>query len=419
MRKMVLFVLILMLSFTVYAGGAQESQDQATSQPESNEITVVYLFDPPWYDQAAEFTEKTGIKVNYVEVTFPELRQRSLTSFLSQETRFDVIHVRGDWVAEFADKGFLEPIEKYLSAEDLAVYTESSLDNLKWKGELYGLPRYYWLWQFYYNQEILDEAGIEEVPTTWDELIATTPKIKAIGKQPLLTGLAQNNMASFIYILMVEEGGSILDGNGMSAVNSAAGIRAFTTLKELYDSGTLVPAALEMNGTGPATDLFVQGNHAFLLSTPHTYPMAQDATRSNVVGKVGVGVIPFGSLGTSAAWNESAGVGIPYNSQNKEQAIEFLKFVTSPEQQKTIAMKIGRIPTFDSVLNDPEVLAEYPHFASVAKQIQYPNGMLVSPYAREIADAVGATALRILYGQVSVEAGLESLEKEINNIATQ
>lgn len=416
--KKVLFLVavLLLLAGSIIAKGTNEKSDVVAEK--SNEITVVYLFDPPWYEQAAEFTKQTGIKVNYVEVTFPELRQRSLTSFLSQETRFDVIHLRSDWVAEFAEKGFLEPISQYIAPEVLDGYSKSSLENLSWKGELYGLPRYYWLWQLYYNKEVLQKAGIENIPENWNDLINLTPTIKKTGAEVLLGGLQRYNLASMVYILVRGEGGNVLNEEGKAAINSPEGIKALETLKKLYDTGTLSRTALEMDGTGPATDLFMQGGYAFLLSTPHTYPMAQDSSRSKLVDKVGVGLIPSGSV-SSAAWNEPAGVGIPYNSRNKEDAAKFLQFVTSAEQQKTIALKLGRIPTREEVLKDPDILAKYPHFASIEKQIAYPNGIIKSAYAQEILDAISETALKILYNQVSIESGLASLEKEINTIAEQ
>lgn len=355
------------------------------------------------------------MNIDYIEVPFSDLRQRELASFLSSDTRFDVIHVRTDWVAEFAEKGFLEPLGGYLESDTLDGFQKDSLENLSWKGELYGLPRYYWLWQCYYNTEILDQAGISDIPATWDELIAVNEKITATGNETLLTGVSKDILPSLVYILMKEEGGDILNADGSSAINSEAGVRAYATLKKLYDTGTLSPVSLELYGTGPATDLFVQGGYAFLLSTPHTYPMAQDPERSKVVGKVGVGLMPRGSV-TSASWNETAGVAIPYNSKHKDLAFEFLKYVTSAEQQKFIAMSLGRIPTRPEVLEDPEVQNQFPHFSSIEKQVQYTNGMIKSPHAREIIDVVSDYTFLVLDDQISIDDALAAMETEINTI---
>lgn len=62
MRKRIVLVLLLVLTA---AGGLFAQGDKETSV-EEKEITVLYLFDKPWYEQAESFTEKTGIKVNYI-----------------------------------------------------------------------------------------------------------------------------------------------------------------------------------------------------------------------------------------------------------------------------------------------------------------------------------------------------------------
>ena len=419
MKKTLLIFLVAMIALSaVFAGGSSESSAAAPAAEKKNEITVVYLDEKPWHDQADEFTAATGIKVNYINVPFPELRQRSLTSFLSQDSHFDVIHLRSDYVYEFASKEFLEPLDDLLTAEEKAAYNKTSLDNLSFGGHLYGLPRYYWLWQFNYNTQILKEAGVEKIPETWDELIAITPQIKAAGHEVMIAGLDDEIITYMFYVLLNCEGTTLIDEKGMPVCNNEAGARALDTLKRLVDSEAISKHSFEIHGSNPASDMFCQGDFAFCFASPATYSLAMNPASSRIVGMVETAVVPKGSVG-SASWNEPAGLGIPYNAPNKEGAIEYIKFCTTPEQQKKVAMQICRVSTHPEVNSDPEILAKYPQFSSINDQLEYPSGIVNSIHAMEVLDTTAELLHKHLDGTLNTADTLKAIEKALTEIAQQ
>ncbi|MBV7336749.1 hypothetical protein KFU94_52665 [Chloroflexi bacterium TSY] len=89
--------------------------------------------------------------------------------------------------------------------------------------------------------------------------------------------------------------------------------------------------------------------------------MAEDATRSQVVGKVGValpptapGVMEDATIGTGyLGYYDGAAFGIPIGSQNQEAALLWLQYLTQPSLQADWAVESGRVvhlATFDDPL---------------------------------------------------------------------
>jgi raffinose/stachyose/melibiose transport system substrate-binding protein len=83
------------------------------------------------------------------------------------------------------DGGFVAPLDR-TDFEGLG-YLPGALDTNTYGGKLYGIPVSADCWVIYYNKRLFKAAGIEDVPTTLDELYALIPKLKARGIIPMTT----------------------------------------------------------------------------------------------------------------------------------------------------------------------------------------------------------------------------------------
>lgn len=378
------------------------------------EITVLYIFDQPWKDQAARFTEKTGIKVNYIDVPFPKLRDVMVVAFAAGSSEYDVIHVHDQWLREFAENGWLTPLDEFLGPEFWAGFPANAVEAMTVNGHIYGIPRYFWLWQFYYNKRMLQEAGYDSPPTTWEELAKMAQDLTGNGRWGYVEPWGPTFAAVPFIIHLRAEGGEFWDyERNRPLFNSDAGVRALQFMVDLYQKYKVVPdVAFELNGTGPMAELFVAGTVAMCMNTPHTYPMAENPTLSKIVGEVGVALIP-GSVLRSATFCETGAVAIPWFSRNKQAALEYCKFVTSVEEQITIALELGRIPTRPEALMHPAVIAEYPHFALALEQLKYPSRMDAEPHAVEIREILSAEIQAAIKGQKSAAQALADAEQAV------
>lgn len=363
-----------------------------------------------WEDQGAEFTQKTGIEFKYESIPFPQLHDKYLASFMSGGKEYDVVHVRDDYVAEWGPKGFLEPLDARLTDALKNEQLSTAFGYLTNSGKLYGMPRYLWLWQFYYNTELLEKGGIKAPPATWAEFRDMAKKLTKPPVYGAIFTLGSTLSVNTFTMRLRAEGGEFMKGD-KPTFNSPEGVAALTDLVNIIKDGSVDPASFEFTSTTPMIDVFVQGRAAMSTCTPPMLSTAADPAKSQVVGKVGVSLLP-GSKLKSGGYSELGGIAITSTCADKDAAWEFVKFVTGTEQQKKMALAIGRIPTIPALLNDAEVQKKYAAAALAAEQMKYPAGMaIVVPQQAEINTAVANELVSALRGQKAVEAALSDAEK--------
>ncbi len=87
--------------------------------------------------------------------------------------------------------------------------------------------------------DILEQAGVEGIPATFDELLSAAEKIRAAGimEHPLVMNMKSgwNIGESFNLIFMANDGEFFEPGTAMPTVNSEAGIATLNTLKALVE----------------------------------------------------------------------------------------------------------------------------------------------------------------------------------------
>jgi multiple sugar transport system substrate-binding protein len=383
---------------------------RATARAAARHLTMAYDAVQFWQDQAKEFTEKTGIPFTYEAVPFPQLHDKYLASFMSGGHEYDLVHVRDDYVAEWAPKGWLDALDARITPAMTQQNFPGAFGYLSSGGKVYGVPRYIWLWQFYYNVELFEKAGIKDPPRTWDEVRAMARKLTKPPQYGFIAPLGGFLSVNIYTIRLRAEGGDLMKA-GKPAFNTPEGVRALQSLVDLVKDGSVEPSSFELPTTTEMTDVLTQGRVAMAASTPPTLAMASDATKSKVVGKIAVALIP-GSKLRSAGLSELGAVGITNTSEDKDAAWEYVKFVTSMEQQKKMALAIGRIPTYPALLRDPDVQRRYPAAALAAEQMKYPMGMpVVVPQQAEVNTVIANELVAALRGKKPVERALEDAER--------
>ena len=153
--------------------------------------TIHVLFNEHTYSAAViekipEFTEKTGITVEYSTTPESNYFDKVNTSLSSRSGDTDVFMTGAYQVWEYAPAGYLEDLDPYINdpTKTAADYNyddfiQGAVDGLRWdmvsghavgEGPQWALPMGWELNNLAYNKRIFEEKGIE-VPTTTDELM--------------------------------------------------------------------------------------------------------------------------------------------------------------------------------------------------------------------------------------------------------
>ena len=90
----------------------------------------------------------------------------------------------------------------------------------------------------FYRKDILEQAGVEGIPSTYSEVIAAAEKIRAAGimEHPIVMNMIDWNMGETFNTMYLGHGGSHFKaGSAESAVNSPEGLATLNTLAQMVE----------------------------------------------------------------------------------------------------------------------------------------------------------------------------------------
>ncbi len=197
------------------------------------------------------FERATGLKVNYENFPWAQYRTSVVTRLVGNAP-MDVLWVSDAWLPEFAEAGWLATID---DVPELMKYNADAAQfctqSMVYKGKQYGLAYYGDHMSFIYNTEILQKAGITTPPTTWEEVVQQSLKIKQSGgpEFPMLMALGIDTwLIEFMSALVFAHGGRFVDASG-NAIMADAGrgvVEAATWVREAIHTHKIVsPGAVE------------------------------------------------------------------------------------------------------------------------------------------------------------------------------
>ncbi|GGM03486.1 sugar ABC transporter substrate-binding protein [Nakamurella endophytica] len=139
----------------------------------------------------ANFTAKTGIKVNYTVLPEGDMRDKASLEFKNQSGQYDVatlsnfeipIYAGNDWMADLTE--YAKNDAGFNQADIFPAFTNS----LTVDGKLYGEPFYGESSFLMYRKDVLQSKGITLKDTpTWDEVADAAAKVD--GAQPGMKGI--------------------------------------------------------------------------------------------------------------------------------------------------------------------------------------------------------------------------------------
>jgi trehalose/maltose transport system substrate-binding protein len=217
----------------------------------------------------------------------------------------------------------------------------------------------------YYRTDLLEQYGYDGPPTTWDELEEMAQTVQEgerdegndafvgfVWQGSAYEGLTCN-MLEWIYThdggTMITDGEITLDNpDATAAMERAAGW-----------VGTISPEGVVSYQEEDARNVFQGGNAMFMRNWPYAYAAGQ-ADESQIQGLFDVAPLPTSGGGETAGTVGGWQLAVSAYSENPEAAIEFIRYVTSPEMQIWRA-KVGTyVPTIPEVSQDEEVLEVMP-----------------------------------------------------------
>lgn len=419
-KKLVSMLLCAAMAATLTAGcgsdSSGESGEKSSSSSESKEITFMA---PDWANPGdellAEFTEETGISVIFNEVSWDDIRDKVSIAASGGEAAADVIEVDWSWVGEMNSAGWLEPIEMTdEDKEDMPTLETFTID-----GEILAVPYANDYRIAYYNKEHFEQAGITEVPETWDEVYDALKKIKEAGivEYPYTMPMNADESATTSMMWMAfSRSGQVF--NDDDTLNEEAVMDALTFENQLVQDGFVDPASISFNGMDCYRKI-TSGEASFMVGPTKFVGISNDPEQCSEIGNI-VPILLPGTDGTSPqtmALPEA--VGITSFSENKEAAQEFVKWYSSADVQKRMYAVNSSIPTRNSVLAEMVEDGTFENAGAMLDEADliksvFPNG--VPSYYSEMSNTMYNNINQMVLGEQTPQEAFDAMNAKVNEL---
>ncbi|MEU3652770.1 extracellular solute-binding protein [Streptomyces sp. NPDC032161] len=352
---------------------------------------------------AEDFTkEHPKVRVNYVNVPFGEAQNKFKNAAQSGSGAPDVIRSEVAWTPEFADLGYLAPLDGTPALNKPDDFLKQAAASTKYKDKTYAVPQVIDSMGVFYNKKIFKEAGVE-VPKTVDELKSVAKKIKdKTGKTGMyLRGDDAYWFLSFLY----GEGGDMVDaGNNTVTIDNAQGVKAMKVVKDLVDSGAAKTDATD--GWENMQASFKDGKVAMIINGPwavaDTYAGKEFKDKTNL----GVAPVPAGSVAQGAPQG-GHNLAVYAGSKNLDASYAFVEYMTSAETQAKVTKELSLLPTRTSAYGmkdvvDNEIVGFFKPVVETAVERPWipETGSLFAPLVTEYT--------KVLTGQTTPEKGVKT-----------
>lgn len=324
-------------------------------------VTVWHYFSDP--NQVAlmdaykdKFESESDATVENVYVPYDQMNSK-LVSAAGAGTGPDVVVFNGADAATLALGGVLAPIDdQWADFADADQFPDSVLHSVD--DQLYAVQGYVNLLGLWYNQDILDEIGVEP-PTTMDELGDAMAAAKDAGYGGItLSGLPQSQGEWQAYPWITDAG---FDYENLDADALASG---FERVRGWVDNGWLTQEAVTWDQTVPFQQ-FAAGKVAFAQNGNWQIGTAE----SDADFAYGVTPLPLGDTGQVYLGGEGEGIGA--HADDPELAWEYLQSTYLDAKGQELA---------------PDLVGSIPSRADTAQADVVTSNELLDPFARTIAD---------------------------------
>ena len=307
-------------------------------------------------DSGANFEKlvaDSGIDVDVVAIPWDAIDEK-LTTAVASGNGPDILQIGLSKLATFAEAGALLPLDDLIADHpDLApenfpagVSGTSTAVN----GEIVSIPWTSDTRVLFTRTDILAENGIDAPPATWDELRADAKILAARGEGQYGYYIPQWD-APLPIEMTWSMGGEVIDADGNVNFDTPEFQKAVDLYTGLYADGS-VPT----NSDFDQTQGFISGIAPMLVSGPYLANGVASAA-PELDGKWQASPLPAGDGGSISLFAGS-NLGIWHNSDQVDQSLALLDYISQPEQQLAWYKLTGELPTVNAALSDATLNAD-------------------------------------------------------------
>jgi multiple sugar transport system substrate-binding protein len=359
------------------------------------------------------------VEIEIQSVPFDEYLKRILISHTAGVIS-DIYVLYSLWGVQLVDSGILDQVPKDISDKVRSDFVKAAVDGATIDKAIWGVPVEVANYALVYNKKLLREAGFNEPPKTWDELVAMAPKLTKRNPDgtvaqygfAFLSGWDSAVVHPFLALLYSNGGKPFKDDFTECLLTSKEAIEALEAELKLFKNGATDPAA--------SVWTFPTGNVAMMIMAPWYETALKLGFKDEYEATVGVAPMPYLKKPATAGYTWF--VAVDNASKNKKAAWDFIRWMTLQDaggftrMGELMAKNIGSIPPnkqdiafFKAELNDLYTSVFVKELENTYQEPNVAQGQEIKTILmREIVEAWN--------GRKTAEQALSDAKKQIDKI---
>lgn len=359
MKKLIALLLSLMMCLGLFTGcGGDDTtvtdgtanndastEDTATdaggeSTGEAQEVELWYYWETEGHQIALQGAiddynaSQSDYSVVAKYVPFADFKKQLSIGAVASELP-DMVIIDSPDHASYASMGIFADLTDKV---DVSAYYEGPVASCTYDGKLYGVPFGVNCLALFYNEDMLNDAGLD-VPTTWSELQSAAAALSDGTRYGFAFSSLQNEEGTFNFMPYVWSAGA-----DYTNFNSDEGVEALTFAQELISSGAMSKECINWT-QGDVMNQFISGNVAMMVNGCWQIP----TMRSEVPDmNWGVSLIPMADNGAYASTIGGENFAV-VEGGNVDGAISFLNYMMDETVMTDLLASFGYIAGIDAI----------------------------------------------------------------------
>ncbi|MED2972809.1 extracellular solute-binding protein [Fictibacillus sp. B-59209] len=377
---------------------------------------------------------KANIKLSPISASEGDYFAKVALMLKSDQSAPDIVTEDTFMVNSDASAGYLEPLDDKLKGwDEWNQYIDNVKNGVKAQdGKTYGVPFNTDSRGLWYNKELFKKAGLPVPwePKSWEDILtaARTIKKKDPGVIPLWMNSGKatgegTSMQTFEMLLYGTKDPLYDEDKGKWIVNSQGLLDTYTFIDTIYKEKLGPNLSQVLNGQGGTiayTQLMPKGKLAIGLDgiwQAGNYRKDGPAPWPDAFKTLGYAAMPTqngeepGQTSMSGGWAFS----IPKKSDNKDLSWEFIKFISTKENNLKLLLKENNLSPRKDVSKESEYL-NLPMFKEASEFLEHTHFRPSVDKYPSVSTVIQSTVEDVVTGKSSPKQAVENYQKNVTRV---